>query len=67
MQLLDDPNPDTHIQPVFVLKNDGGALGQGKNIREVPGGEAGGDMSKRSGRKEAALLSDSWDWDSILE
>jgi len=58
-QLLDDPNPDTHIQPVFVLKNDGG--------KHAGGSWGGGDRTPRSGRQEASALVDSLDWDSMLK
>lgn len=55
-QLLDDPNPDTHMQPVFVLRNDGG--GEWK--------EATGRGLERSGRMEMDLLATSLDWESLL-
>ena len=65
-QLLDDTNPDTHIQPVFVLKNDGG-----KHARGTWGGGnrswGGGNGTPRSGRQEASALKDSLDWDSMLK
>ena len=63
-QILDDPNVNTHIQPVFVIKNEyerAGGVG-GKDERD---GDSG-DEEVRSGLREASLLSDSIDWDTVL-
>jgi len=58
---LDDPNPDTHVQPVFVLKNDGG--------KRAGGHVNGGGERERSGRREAGDegVAASLRWETILE